>query len=265
MEKELGIDLQQDLLKPLGDVWCVYNSPGEGGLLVTGLTGVVQVKDHDRLQATLDKLMALFHDRVERRPARDESNVPSYARGRTPRIVKTAFAGQVIYHFDIPDGGFPLAPAWCLTEKELVVSTFPQNIKSYLSRGKDFQSLATVPDVAEALEGGAVALNYCDTRKLAEFAYPLLVHRRQVHFLGTEPGRDSAGCLAGALGRGDLSPFALQHRRGAADLGRNRGRKPRAAGRHRRRTLVAGVRVPLVRLSGRGEPDACRTSHCRLR
>ena len=57
MEKELGIDLQQDLLKPLGDVWCVYNSPAEGGLLVTGLTGVVQVKDHDRLEATLNKLV----------------------------------------------------------------------------------------------------------------------------------------------------------------------------------------------------------------
>ena len=71
---------------------------------------------------------------------------PSHA--ASPRIVKTDFAGQAIYDFDIPDHDFPLAPAWCLTEKELIVSTFPQNIKSYLLRGKDFQSLAAVPDVA---------------------------------------------------------------------------------------------------------------------
>lgn len=176
MEMELGIDLKQDLLKPLGDVWCVYNSPAEGGLLVTGLTGVVQVKDHDRLQATLDKLVKLFHGSVERRmsPEEEEEAVARF-RPRTPRIVETSFAGKVICHFVDPYNEFPLAPAWCLTEKELIVSTFPANIKSYLARGKDFQSLAAVPEVAEALEqGDAVALSYCDTRKVAELVYPLL-------------------------------------------------------------------------------------------
>ncbi len=175
MGGELGIDLQEDLLKPLGDVWCVYNSPAEGGLLVTGLTGVVQVKDHDRLQSTLSKLIALFHDRVEGRPEMPNEVGSAHVRPRRPRIVKTTFAGQTVYHFDIPDGDFPLAPAWCLTEKELIVATFPQNVKAYLSRGKNFQSLAAVPDVAEAMEkGDAVALSYCDTRKLAELVYPLL-------------------------------------------------------------------------------------------
>ncbi|MGA2259314.1 MAG: hypothetical protein ABSG53_31965, partial [Thermoguttaceae bacterium] len=147
MERALDIDLQDDLLKPLGDVWCVYNSPAEGGLLVTGLTGVVQVKDYDRLEATLNKLVTLFHDRVE-------GEVHSYSPHGTPRIVKTALAGRVIYHFDIAEHDFPLAPAWCLTEKELIVSTFPQNIKSYLSRGKDFQSLSALPELAEALGKG---------------------------------------------------------------------------------------------------------------
>jgi hypothetical protein len=184
MQMQLGIDLKQDVLKPLGDVWCVYNSPGEGGLLVTGLTGVVRVKDHARLQATLDKLVKLFQDRMERlnhqldNIARDfgGANRPySPIDYRPPRIVKTDCAGQVIYHFEIPDGDFPMAPAWCLTKKELIVSTFPQNIKSYLARGRDFESLAAVPEVAHALEqGDAVALSYCDTRKMAEFVYPLL-------------------------------------------------------------------------------------------
>jgi hypothetical protein len=155
-------------------VWCVYNSPAEGGLLVTGLTGVVQVKDHDRLEMTLVNLVGLFHDHVEVPAAAASRTSPNYAYRRTPRIVKTTFAGQVIYHFDLPEGDFPMAPAWCLTKNEFIVSTFPSNIKSYLSRGKGFQSLGTVPDVAQALEGGAVAVSYCDTRKVAEFVYPLL-------------------------------------------------------------------------------------------
>ncbi len=175
MEKELGIDLKEDLLKPLGDVWCAYNSPAEGGLLVTGLTGVVRVKDHDRLELTLVNLVGLFHDRVEGPAAEASKSGSSYSYRRTPRIVKTTFGGQVIYHFDLVDGEFPLAPAWCLTNKELIVSTFPSNIKSYLSRGSDYQSLAAVPGVAQTLEAGnAVALTYCDTRKVVEFVYPLL-------------------------------------------------------------------------------------------
>ena len=174
MRKEFGIDLRNDLFKPLGDVWCVYNSPSEGGLLLTGLTGVVQVKDHDRLEATLEKQISLYNESIETGGAEQEKAQPGMPRRSIPRIRKTAFAGLVIYHVDVPDSHFFLAPAWCLTKKELIVATFPQNIKSYLSRGKDFQSLAAVPDVAHALEGGAVALGYYDTRKVAEYVYPLL-------------------------------------------------------------------------------------------
>ena len=162
-ELEMGMDLKRDLLAPLGDVWCCYNSPGEGGLLVTGLTGVVKVKDHARLQATLEKLIVDFPGGSGQPVAAGE-----------PRLVKTPFAGQVIYFLDIPHSQLPLALAFCLTQKELIVSTFPQNIKSYLARGKDFESLAVVPEVSRALDAGAVGLTYCDTRKLAEMAYPLL-------------------------------------------------------------------------------------------
>ena len=173
MEKDLGIDVQEDFLKPLGDVWCVYNSPGEGGLLVTGLTGVVQVRDHDRLEATINKLVALHHDRVEV-PA-DQEPRERYSRIRTPRIVKSSYAGQTIYHFDIPlRNAPPIAPAWCLTDKELIVAAYPQHVKGYLSRAKDRPSLAEAPEVAAALrDGGVVALGYCDTRKVAEYLYPL--------------------------------------------------------------------------------------------
>jgi hypothetical protein len=120
------------------------------------------------MEATLKKLIDLVDKQIENRRANDPD------RRHTPRIVKTSFAGQVICHLEAPDAGFPVAPAWCLTDKELIVATYPQNIKSYLSRAASFQSLATVPDVAQAVERGAVGLSYCDTRKLAEFVYPFL-------------------------------------------------------------------------------------------
>ena len=58
LEEHLGVDLRQDVLAALGNVWCVYNSPDEGGLILTGLTGVVRVKDYERLSAAHAKLLA---------------------------------------------------------------------------------------------------------------------------------------------------------------------------------------------------------------
>jgi hypothetical protein len=146
--------------------------------VLTGLTGVVQVKDHDRLEATLNKLIALYQDSTAPSGAEQgmgTSNGQNGMRSHTiPRIRKAIFAGEVLYYLEVGDQDVPLAPAWCLTKKELIVSTFPQNIKAYLLRGKDHVSLAAAPEVAAALEQGATALSFCDTRKVAEFAYPML-------------------------------------------------------------------------------------------
>jgi len=49
------------LLKSLGDSWCVYNSPGEGGLVLTGLTAVVSVRDADRLAKVQQRLCRSPH------------------------------------------------------------------------------------------------------------------------------------------------------------------------------------------------------------
>ena len=46
---EDDLEISEDVLQSLGDTWCVYNSPGEGGLVITGLTAVVPVTDRERL------------------------------------------------------------------------------------------------------------------------------------------------------------------------------------------------------------------------
>jgi hypothetical protein len=165
MGKRLDLDLREDLLKPLGDVWCLYNSPEEGGLLVTGLTLVVRVKDSDRLARSMDRLVALLRAELSR----------DAKRTRGPRLVESKFAGKVIYHLEGLERDLPCSPAWCLAGDELIVATFPQQVKARLGCRSGRPSLAAVPAVAAALkEGGVVGLGYCDTRKVAEFCYPLL-------------------------------------------------------------------------------------------
>ncbi|MBN1589356.1 MAG: hypothetical protein JW888_07570 [Pirellulales bacterium] len=165
MGKSLKLDLRKGIIESLGDTWRVYNSPGEGGFLVTGLTAVVDVKDRGRLGLSHGMLVAMFRAQFGQSTSR-----------RTPRIEQFTFAGQEVYFFDSRDDDFLLAPAWCLTDKELIVSTTPQNIKAYLSRGEDFKSLATVPRAADALSSpaGPVAIGYCDTRKVFDVVYPFV-------------------------------------------------------------------------------------------
>ena len=167
LDASMGIKLEDDLLKPLGDVWCFYNSPSEGGFLFTGITGVARVKDRDRLAAALAKLAAIAKSQLD--SSAQQGGPPQ------PQIEKFRFAGQDVYFLNARTTSFLIAPAWCLTDKELIISTFPQNIKSYLSRRKDFRSLATVPEVASIFEGdgGPTLITYADPKQFVEVFYPL--------------------------------------------------------------------------------------------
>jgi hypothetical protein len=70
----------------------------------------------------------------------------------------------------------PATVSWCVTDKELIVALYPQSIKAYLSRGKDFQSLAQSPVVAPLLQGdpGPIKLAYCDTQRIFDLVYPVM-------------------------------------------------------------------------------------------
>jgi len=180
-EQQLGFKLREALLKPLGGVWCIYNSPGEGGLVVTGLTVVGQLNDAKRVKATHDRLLAELKKSIEA--------LQRAMQGREVQSPIRQFkcAGQDVYMLEFPFGpaaamrrgpgpDFPFAPSWCLTDKELIVALFPQNVKAYLLRGEGYQSLATAPEVAEVLksEPGPVALSYVDTPELFRLVYPMV-------------------------------------------------------------------------------------------
>jgi len=168
-------ELFDQVVSALGDTWCLFDSPGEGGLL-TGLTAVVSLKDAEAAAAVERKLTALLAAAV--------ANAPEDR--RRPRVESFTFAGKTVHVFDSRAKGFPLAPSWCLTDKHLVVAAYPGAIKAFLTRGKAFQSVIRIPEVAQALEGEGqlVALSYTDTRRVFDLAYPLLPAFFQM--LGTE-------------------------------------------------------------------------------
>jgi len=181
MEAQLGFNLRNDVLKALGDSICVYNSPGEGGLVVTGITAVIDVKDRDSLAKVNERLIALLKAQMQRREEERRRESGRYFRPG-PRIEQFEFAGQTVYFFNARDDDVPVAPAWCLTEDKLIAALFPQNIKAYLSRGDQFEPITTLPKVAGLFEAdtGPLAMMYVDTKSVFELVYPLVPMLLQV-------------------------------------------------------------------------------------
>ncbi|HKD37968.1 MAG TPA: hypothetical protein VKB78_14245, partial [Pirellulales bacterium] len=171
LENHLGIELSRDVFKSLGDTWCVYSSPSEGGLLVTGLTVVTPLRDRERLAKAEERLRMMAKAASEPAPG---------ARGFGPRsrmtIADCEFRGNQIHFLNFIGEPIPVAPAWCITDKELIVSLSPQTIKAHLSRAADAGSLADLPAVAKELRasGGPTSIAYADTATMVRTLYPLI-------------------------------------------------------------------------------------------
>jgi hypothetical protein len=175
-EAEVGVNLSDDVFKAVGDTWRVYNSPSDGGLLFTGLTAVATIRDRARLINASQKFEHLAQEEAKR-----VAGLDGPPRGnRYVTIKHFEFAKQTIYFFNFVGPESPVSPAWCVTDKELIVSLFPSHIKSYLTRGAtpgtSAGSLADVPEVKAALaEGnGPTMIGYYDAKEIFKTAYPLL-------------------------------------------------------------------------------------------
>ncbi len=160
-----------DVFRALGDRWCLYNSPKEGGMVVTGLTGVVPITDRQQFSKHYEDFKRLV----------TQSLPPdNFAGGEAVRVRRFSFAGADVHYTGIGDVG--LAPAWWAGEKQLVFAMTPQSVKAFLSRPADGASLADVPEIAAELSGHGragreplLAIGYFDAPKVFETAYPLLM------------------------------------------------------------------------------------------
>lgn len=175
IDRQLGFSISEEIFKSLGDTWTIYNSPGEGGLVITGLTAVVPLKDRERLLKAHDKLLAAS----PRAPTPQPPNAQGGNGNVRPRgafVEDFQYGGHKIHFMNFIGDEVPFAPAWCVTDKELIVSLFPQMIKARLSRGTSAGSLADVPEVAQCFKGNHQprAVFYQDTRTIFRLVYPML-------------------------------------------------------------------------------------------
>ena len=183
LRMQTGVNLKDDLVASLGDIWCLYNSPGDGGLIFTGLTVTGTIRDRAKLVAANEKLVAFAKQIMAMAPPGAPVDALGRPLGRTT-ISEAEFRGQKIYFVNFVGERSPVSPAWCITDSQLVIGLFPQTIKAYLQRqpaggaasaaGRK-TSVAQVPEVAALFSFGATPafIGYQDTPNTFRFVYPL--------------------------------------------------------------------------------------------
>jgi hypothetical protein len=162
MDDASGVKLKDDVLASLGSTWTISMGAADGWY--TGLVATVEVKDRAKLATVQEKLVALTRREGE------EFGPESV------EIKTTEHDGQQIHHLSIGGGFLPVQPAWCITDKQLIVALYPQTVRSILSRPQSDKSLADAPAVTAAMqgEGSIVAVTYQDSRRMFESSYPYL-------------------------------------------------------------------------------------------
>ena len=152
----LQIDMRRQLLQSIGDTWCLYSSPSEGGFIITGLTFVAPLRNSSQFSSGVMRLVTGLGQAVG-----GEAAAP---------VQRTTLNGRDLFW----TAGWPFA--WSMTDREFVAALAPQHVKAFLSRKADYRSLATVPQVAQQFSESSrpVILGCSDMPKLFELAYPFI-------------------------------------------------------------------------------------------
>ena len=169
-EDELGVNIEDDLLGSLGDVWTAYVPTGDLMSSWHGSAIACKVKDAERLRTSLQKLVDFV-----------QANQP-LGRRQGVKIRETEFEGQTVYIANVTGAPFPFSPAWCVTDDWLVVGLTPQTVRGVMTRnsrdtnkGRAEDLLADVDEVRQmfARREAPSSITYVDTPKLVRSLYPL--------------------------------------------------------------------------------------------
>ncbi|MEM9881850.1 MAG: hypothetical protein AAF800_02895 [Planctomycetota bacterium] len=161
---EMGVDLYDDLIAPLGDAWTAYTDPSTGGMFGSGVTLVASTRDADTLEQTLGTLTERINEAFEDNGA-----------GFRFRAVERD--GYTEHSLFMPF----VAPSWAVVDDRFVFSLTAQGVGAAVlhARAPDNSFLNDMPEGATAASTklvGAVdpdptSIGYVDYEKTAANLY----------------------------------------------------------------------------------------------
>jgi len=171
LEDELGVSFDKDVFQAFGDLWTVYDSPSAGGVLLSAPVLALEIRDAKKANMVFTQLMKVFKDALP----------GEYGGGRRRRGV---FLAQSIFYVNTVGNDVPVAPSFCLTEKQLIVTLHPQTLKAHLRflAAKEKSFAARVGKELKLPEGELLSLTYFDTKSLVRYLYAMAPYFGQIMF-----------------------------------------------------------------------------------
>ncbi len=167
----LGFSLVDDLLPVFGDTWCLYDAPSHAGVLFSGFVAIADVKDREKLDGMLTRLVDFIAGLAAESPAK-----VTLKRGQ--------FDGREISYVLIGGLPIPVAPAWGYVDNRWVFGLFPQTVAVAMNQADAKtrkSSLFDNPDYKAALPllpPKAAAVSYVDAAGGARSWYGLALLAR---------------------------------------------------------------------------------------
>ena len=160
-EEETGLDLQRDVLAHCDDTLLAWSAPSQGGLLATGLTVALKLRNPEAAESSLRKLIA----KTRLRPLRPRRRGQEFRRMRVE--------GHTIHWLNTVGDDFPCAPALCVSDTHFLFSLYPQPIAATLRAGSGGpNSLAMAQTVKPTSD--TIALGYINSANVGKVGYPML-------------------------------------------------------------------------------------------
>ncbi|MHC4091490.1 MAG: hypothetical protein ACYSVY_14670 [Planctomycetota bacterium] len=165
-EARIGMKIKEDILDLFDDGWVVFDTPSNGGLIVTGFTMLVETRDADKVDQLVRQGLAALQSMI--------------APGEGFTVKSYEHAGHRINFVNITAGPSPVAPAWAFHDKRLVMALYPQMVAQTVERlsSSAAASLSILEnrDFARArklLPRNCNSISYFDTKKSVSDLYSI--------------------------------------------------------------------------------------------
>lgn len=184
IETELGLNLLNDVIPAFGSTFTVYSAPSTGGAL--GLSPVLSldVRQPRQAYAAFTQAMIVLHRHAQESPQQVTFHDDLYL---DRAIYTMQFRGS---------SGITLAPTFCITDKQLLVTLQPQTMRSHLQflerKDATFATRKEAPIPPEAL-----GFAFVDAPAFMQTLWPLLpfVANRSLNELRTRGAAIDGGVI----------------------------------------------------------------------
>ncbi|MBL8889256.1 MAG: DUF1559 domain-containing protein [Planctomycetaceae bacterium] len=159
--EETGVDIEAEILEPLGHAWTFHNAAADGWF--SGLALSVSIQDQATFSKGLSKLVDSYRRETEQDP-------------QMGKITERKLGDLTISSLSFPTGPIPVMPSWTIHNGQLVVTLFPDTIPAIV-RQPETNLVESSAEIQEILAGdgsteAVLMFSYVDMQRQFEIIYP---------------------------------------------------------------------------------------------